>query len=205
MLNLDPSSLRAFPAELRQRYLKAGWWDDSTLGHSLIEWLGRHPQMPYCIWSPTRPQVSTYGAVLDQSLRLAEGLRRRGIGTGDTVCIYVNNSIEGALGFHAVPALGAILVPVAPFYGTKELRFILSKSKARILITAESPAGNRLEHIAEMRAQMPDLEDVYVIGDKIPTTASWWRMRRSRRCPRSIRTASRPSPSPPAPRPIPKA
>ncbi len=168
MLNLDPSSLRAFPAELRQRYLKEGWWDDSALGHSLIEWLGRHPQMPYCIWSPTRPQVSTYGAVRDQALRLAEGLRRRGIRAGDTVCIYVNNSIEGALGFHAVPALGAILVPVAPFYGTKELRYILSKSKARILITAESPAGNRLEHIAEMRAQMPDLEDVYVIGDKVP-------------------------------------
>jgi len=169
MLKIDPAALRPFPSELRTRYLKQGWWDDRTLGHSLLEWLGRNPQLPYRIWSTTRPQHSTFGAVRDQALHLAEGLRRRGIKAGDVVCIYVNNSIEGALGFHAVPVLGAILAPVAPFYGTKELRFILSQSKARILITAESPAGGRLEHIAEMRKDMPDLEEVYVIGDQVPS------------------------------------
>lgn len=169
MALIDPTALRPFPAALRTRYLKEGWWNDATLGHSLLEWLGRNPQLPYCIWSTTRPQMSTFGAVRDQALRLAEGLRRRGIKAGDVVCIYVNNSIEGALGFHAVPALGSVLVPVAPFYGTKELRFILSNSKARILITEESPAGGRLEHIAGMRKDMPALEDVYVIGDKVPS------------------------------------
>jgi acyl-CoA synthetase len=169
MTLVDPSALRAFPAELRTRYLKEGWWDDRTLGHSLLDWLGRHPQHPFFIWSTTRPQQSTFGAVRDRALRLIEGFKRRGIKEGDVVCIYVNNSIEGALGFYAVPSIGAILVPVAPFYGTKELRYILANSKARILITAEAPGGGRLEHIADMRKDMPDLEDVYVIGDKIPS------------------------------------
>jgi len=169
MLKLDLSTLRPFPAELRTRYLKEGWWDERTLGQMLIESLGRNPQLPFHIWSTTRPQQSTFGAVRDQALRLAEGLKRRGIKAGDVVCIYVTNSIEGALGFHSVPALGAILVPVAPFYGTKELRYILEKSKARILITAEVPGTGRLDHIAEMRKELPDLEDVYVIGDKVPS------------------------------------
>ena len=167
MLRIDPARLRKVPAELRARYLEEGWWNDQTLGHSLLEWLGRNPQLPYVIWSATRPQRSTFGEVRDQALRLAAGLKRRGIGAGDVVCVYVPNSIEGALGFHAVPSLGAIVVPVAPFYGTKELRFILSRSKARILITAEGP-GDRLETIAQMRKDLPDLEDVYVIGKSFP-------------------------------------
>jgi acyl-CoA synthetase (AMP-forming)/AMP-acid ligase II len=169
MLQIDPQRLRQFSPELRKRYLKEGWWTDATLGHSLLEWLARNPQLPYCVWSAAEggDQRSTFGAVRDQALRLAAGLKRRGIGPGDVVCIYVPNSIEGALGFHAVPALGAVVVPVAPFYGTKELRFILSRSKARILITSEGPEG-RLEAIAQMRRELPDLEDVYVMGGSQP-------------------------------------
>jgi len=164
MLSIDPWRLRAMPADLRTKYLQEGWWDERTLGHMLLGWLEARPSLPFRIWSLNRPQQSTYGEVAHLARRLAAGLQRRGIHAGDSVCIYVPNSIEGALGFYAVPTIGAVLVPVAPFYGLKELRFILERSKARILITAESPAGGRLEGIAALRAQLPDLEDVYVIG-----------------------------------------
>jgi acyl-CoA synthetase (AMP-forming)/AMP-acid ligase II len=156
------------PAELRKRYLEQGLWDERTLGHMLLGWLEARRDLPFRIWSTTRPQQSTYGEVATLARRLATGLKRRGIRSGDAVCIYVPNSVEGALGFYAVPTIGAVLVPVAPFYGMKELRFILARSKARILITAESAAGGRLEGIAALRSELPALEDVYVIGDKMP-------------------------------------
>jgi acyl-CoA synthetase (AMP-forming)/AMP-acid ligase II len=172
----DPWSLRAMPSGLRERYLREGWWDERTLGHMLLGWLEARRELPFCIWSTTRPQHSTYGEVATLARRLATGLARRGIQAGDAVCIYVPNSVEGALGFYAVPTIGAVLVPVAPFYGMKELRFILARSGARILITADAPAGGRsdgsaggrLEGIAALRAELPALEDVYVIGETMP-------------------------------------
>src|SRR6185369_9718858 len=175
MLQIDPWNLRTFSPELRRRYLKEGLWTDDPLGHSLLEWLGRNPELPYCFWSAKWSQQSTFGQVREQSLRLMTGLTRRGIGKGDVVCMYVPNSIEGALGFNAVTSLGAILVPVAPFYGTKELRFILGRSRARILITAEAPTGGRLETIAHMRRELPDLEDVYVITEEAASVPSGMR------------------------------
>jgi acyl-CoA synthetase (AMP-forming)/AMP-acid ligase II len=169
MAGIEAANLRTLSPALRAEYLRRGWWDDRTLGYTLLDWLSRHPQFEYGFYSPRGQEVTTFGAVRDQSLRLMEGLRRRGIGAGDVVCVYVPNSLPGALAFHAVPSLGAVLVPVAPFYGAKELRFILQRSKARILITAEAPAGGRLDTIAAMRRDLPDLEDVYVIGDAIPS------------------------------------
>jgi acyl-CoA synthetase len=168
MLTLDPLQLRANPAELRARYLRERWWDEGTLGRTLLGGLAARPELAFRIWSPLRPQQSTFGAVHGEALRLAEGLRRRGIRKGDVVCVYVPNSIEGALGFYAIPTLGAIVVPVAPFYGMKELRYILERSKARLLVTAEAPGGGRLEGIAAMRGALPELEDVYVIGSAPP-------------------------------------
>jgi acyl-CoA synthetase (AMP-forming)/AMP-acid ligase II len=166
--DLDPWGFRHMPPELRQRYLANGWWNDQTLGHMLLASLESRPGLDYRIWSSTRPQQSSYGAVAALARRLAAGLLGRGISAGDVVCIYVPNSIEGALGFYAVPTIGAVLVPVAPFYGLKELRYILKRSRARVLITAETASGGRLEAIAAMRVELPDLEDVYVIGDRMP-------------------------------------
>ena len=68
MLQIDPQRLRQFSPELRKRYLREGWWTDATLGHSLLEWLARNPQLPYCVWSAAEggDQRSTFGAVREQ-------------------------------------------------------------------------------------------------------------------------------------------
>jgi acyl-CoA synthetase (AMP-forming)/AMP-acid ligase II len=163
---VDPWKLREMPAELRPRYLKEGWWDDRTLGHMLLGWLAARPELEFRVWSKVAPQRSTFGAVHRYALQLAAGLARRGIRAGDAVCIYVPNSIEGAIGFMAVPAIGGIVVPVAPFYGLKELKFILAKSEARLLVTTDDP--QKLDGIAAMRAELPKLEDVYIIGNNVP-------------------------------------
>jgi len=152
------------PATLRDRYLRRGWWDDCTLGHMLIHALGQRPELEFRVWSQRHPQRLSFGEVRQLALRFAAGLRARGIGAGDAVSIYVPNSLEGAIGFMGVPLVGAAVVPVAPYYGLKELRTILLRSRARILITTGHVAGG-LEAIQAATAGLPALETVYVIGE----------------------------------------
>jgi acyl-CoA synthetase (AMP-forming)/AMP-acid ligase II len=159
----EPWNLRPMPQELRAKYLREGWWDDSTLGSLVTGWLGASADLTFRVWSRARPQQTTFAGLRDMTLRLAAGLAARGIGPGDAVCVYVPNSVEGAVAMLAVPITGAAVVPVAPFYGMKELRFILGVSRARLLITCEAPAGGRLEAIRAMREELPALESVYVI------------------------------------------
>jgi len=168
-LNLfEPWKLRPMLSELRAKYLREGWWTDATLGAMVTDWLGAAADLPFRVWSRARPQQSTFGGVRDMSLRLAGGLVARGIGPGDAVCVYVPNSLEGAVAMLAVPMTGAAVVPVAPIYGAKELRYILSVTRSRVLITSEAPAGGRLEAIAVLRRELPMLEDVFVIDTGAP-------------------------------------
>jgi len=162
-MNIDPGKLRAMPAALREEYLRRGWWNGDTLGQMQLDNLAARPDLEFRIWSPNKPQRTRFAAVRRLALRFAAGLRARGIRPGDAVGVYVPNSIEGAIGLMSVPLVGAIIVPVAPYYGFRELKSILRRSHARVLVTSESPTGGRLDAIQAMRPELPDLEDVYVM------------------------------------------
>jgi acyl-CoA synthetase (AMP-forming)/AMP-acid ligase II len=171
-MKIDPWKLRPMPAALRDDYLRRGWWNDHTLGQMQLDNLAARPDLEFRIWSQTKPQRESFAEVRRLALRFAAGLRARGIKPGDAVGVYVPNSIEGAIGLMSVPLVGAIIVPVAPYYGFRELKSILRRSHARLLVTSESPAGGRLDAIHAMRAELPELEDVYVMDcapGKLPT------------------------------------
>jgi acyl-CoA synthetase (AMP-forming)/AMP-acid ligase II len=161
-------TFRAMPAELRQRYLRDGWWDESTLGELLLEWLAAEPELSFNVWSTRQSSSIRFGEMRDRVLRLASGLRRQGVGRGDAICVYLPNSVDAAVSAMAVIVAGAIVVPIAPFYGLLELKYILGRSAARMLITTEAPVGGRLDAIQEMRADFPALIDVRVIGETVP-------------------------------------
>ena len=69
--------------------------------------------------------------------RLATGLRARGIGPGDPVAFQLPNWLEAAATFYAVTYLGAVIVPIVHFYGTKEVGYILRKTRVKALVTAD--------------------------------------------------------------------
>ena len=74
--------LRPVPAELAERYLAEGAWDDRTLGEFLRDCLLEDPTRRFRIWSPTNPYLGTVGEVYEESLRVAGGLRALGLGPG---------------------------------------------------------------------------------------------------------------------------
>ena len=126
------------PADLAERYLADGWWDDRTLGQLLCDALNEDPGRRFRIWSPTNPYVGTVGAVYNEALKVAGGLRDAGLGPGDLVAFQLPNWVEAAITFYACTIVGVTLVPIVHFYGPKEVGFILRQSGARALVTVSS-------------------------------------------------------------------
>jgi len=77
----------------------------------------------------------TYSEIDRAANRLARGLIGAGVGRGDRVAIYLENSAEAVLGIFAALKAGAVFMVVNPTTKADKLAFILNNSKAAALIT----------------------------------------------------------------------
>jgi acyl-CoA synthetase len=162
-------ALRPMPEPLAQTYRAEGAWDDRSLGRFLADALLDDPSRRLRIWSPTNPYIGTVGEVYDEALRVAGGLRALGLGPGDVVAFQLPNWVEAAITFYACAMLGVTLVPIVHFYGPKEVGFILRQSRARALVIVSRIGGrDYLAELAGIRADLPDLESVVVVGGDAP-------------------------------------
>jgi long-chain acyl-CoA synthetase len=73
--------------------------------------------------------------------RLASGLSRRGVGAGDAVGLVLADDPWFVASFHAVAALGAVVVPVSPAFKQAELEFCFSSAGVRAVISDERATG----------------------------------------------------------------
>ena len=107
---------------------------DSSITDFVLRHAGRLADKPALIDGPSG-RVLTYGALREQILRLAGGLRARGVTKGTTVALMSPNVPEFAVVFHAVAALGATVTTLNPTYRAEELAFQLRDSGAQWMIT----------------------------------------------------------------------
>jgi len=158
--------LRAVDPEHAQRYVREGFWDDRSLGQVLAEGLREASAAAFTVRSDRRPFRGTLGEIDLLARRLARGLRERGIGPGDPVAFQAPNWPEAAATFYAVAYLGAVVVPIVHFYGSKEVSYILRRTGVKALVTADRFGHlDFVENLAAMRTDLPDLEWAAVIGD----------------------------------------
>ncbi|MCW2751142.1 MAG: AMP-dependent synthetase, partial [Aeromicrobium sp.] len=129
MLPVDP--------DLEATYRARGWWDGSTLPTLLASAYTDHGRSRLRIHSTERPFTGTLSDVLATGQSLAGGLRDRGIGPGDVVAFQLPNWAESLACFVGVTLSGAVLLPIAPYYRSKEIAFILERSAARVFIVPE--------------------------------------------------------------------
>lgn len=89
-----------------------------------------------------------------------------GFGKGDRVAIYMKSSIEFVATFYALQKLGVIVAWVNPNYRRAETEFILRNSGAKgVVIFREWEGHDFLEGISKIRANLPALESIILIGD----------------------------------------
>ena len=120
-----------YRAEDEREYLARGWWrDDDTLWH----WLRARASSdtPAIVWSAG---TLSWRQLHDRVLRVAEGLRRKGIGKGDVVALQLPNVPEFPILHLAIARLGAVMCTVHMPYRGAEIEAILAHSGAKLFIT----------------------------------------------------------------------
>ena len=81
----------------------------------------------------------TYNRLKQTSDLLARGLLRLGVTKGDKVAIWMAGYAEWAFVYFALARIGAIMVPVNTRYRPEEIKYVLNKSKASLLVFKEEP------------------------------------------------------------------
>lgn len=159
--------LRTVPPELVAEYSAAGFWTDATLGSTVDAAMEEAGGLEYRVWSATRPYAGTVSDVYDLGRRLAAGFAARGFGPGDVIAFQLPNWMEAGAAFYGAALLGAVIVPIVPFYGPKEVEFILRESGARALVSADSFGHNDYATaFTAMRARLTNLElAVFLMSD----------------------------------------
>jgi cyclohexanecarboxylate-CoA ligase len=141
----------------------------TTIPRAIDEAVRRSPDRVAVFHTPDGTAEVTVGQLHTRASRVAAGLRQLGVSQGDVVAVQLMNRVEWALAFQATVALGAVLVPIIPIYGPREVGFILRESGAKVLIVPErlgrTPVG---EHLTALDA--PGLTTV-VVGDPGDTGA----------------------------------
>ncbi|MGH3039685.1 MAG: class I adenylate-forming enzyme family protein [Gaiellaceae bacterium] len=80
----------------------------------------------------------TYAELLDRSLRLARGLQELGVGRGDRVAVYMDNSAGCATALYAALLAGGVFVVVNPQTKADKLHYVLDDCEAAVLLTEGS-------------------------------------------------------------------
>ncbi|WP_216870384.1 AMP-binding protein [Modestobacter excelsi] len=78
----------------------------------------------------------SYAELDRQSDRLAAHLVAGGVRPGDRVAVFMGNSLEFVLAFHAVLKAGAVHVPVNPMFRGEEVRYELTDTGAQVAFVA---------------------------------------------------------------------
>ncbi|MET0722187.1 MAG: acyl-CoA synthetase [Tardiphaga sp.] len=104
------------------------------------------------------------------SRRFANVLAADGLVRGDRVAVFLSQSVELPVVHLAAFRSGLVSVPLFTLFGEDALQFRLANSGAKAVVTDTSG----WEKLAKIRNRLPDLQQVYVIGDAPPGTQSFW-------------------------------
>jgi fatty-acyl-CoA synthase len=107
----------------------------------------------------------TYRQLAEQVDRLARGLLSLGLAKGDRVGMWSPNNAEWVYLQFAAAKVGVILVNINPAYQTEELRFALTQSGCRALVSATGfKTSDYAAMVDTVRGSLPDLEQVVFLG-----------------------------------------
>jgi len=136
--------------------------DDSTLVERLERSVRLHPDR---IALDFLGATTTYARFADRVSRAAEGLRRLGVGPGDSVALVMPNCPQNVIAFYAVLRLGATVVEHNPLYTSGELHLPFLDHGARVAVVWDKVvpvieavrAGSALEHVVavDLTAELP--------------------------------------------------
>jgi cyclohexanecarboxylate-CoA ligase len=150
-----------------EKYTKAGYWTNKTLGEYLDEAVMKCPDREAAVDRDRRVNYRQLGKMVE---RMALGLLELGLKTGDVISFQLPNWLETIVIHHAVSKIGAITNPILPIYRTAEVKYILEHTASRLLIIPHRFRKRDYVTMVEgIRTGLPHLKDVLVIdGNGLP-------------------------------------
>jgi acyl-CoA synthetase (AMP-forming)/AMP-acid ligase II len=117
----------------------------------------------------------TYADLFEASRSFGAALVTLGVEPGDRVAIWAFNSGNWIITCLGLLQVGAILVPINTRFKGLEAAAILSRSKARVLVTVTDFLGT--DYVSLLRsadAELPELQAIIVSSGAVPEGAESW-------------------------------
>ena len=99
----------------------------------------------------------SYRRLVEEVNRFAGYLTQLGIGRGERILLYMQNSPQFVIAYYAILRANAAVVPLNPMYVTEELRYYVQDSEARVAFVGQEV----YDRIAPLLGQTP-LKHVFV-------------------------------------------
>jgi acetyl-CoA synthetase len=138
---------------------------------ALDRWARQAPDAPAVVHEAEDGTVRslTYAELADQVARVRGGLRRRGIGKGDAVALYLPMIPEAVVALYAVASIGAIAVPLFSGFAATAIASRLTDAGAKAVITANGTVrrGKTVQLLPQVRdalAGCPGVEFTVVVN-----------------------------------------
>jgi cyclohexanecarboxylate-CoA ligase len=107
----------------------------------------------------------TYAELARMANRIAVGLTRLGVASGDVVSMQLPNSWHFTLLYLACSRIGAVLNPLMPIFRERELAFMLNHSGSKVMIVPKHFRGFDYEAmLSALKPRLPALRHLVVVG-----------------------------------------
>lgn len=134
---------------------KTGW----VVGRVLAAQAAARGDRAFLIAPPAAPV--SFAEAHRMATRVADGLRRLGVGAGDRVAVMLPNGLDYCSTWFGINRLGAVVVAVNTGYRGAFLRHVLENSAAGTLVCA----AELLDLVAEIESDLRHLRRVIVAGE----------------------------------------
>ena len=149
-------------------YYRKGWWRDETLLDDFLAKALEDPERPALVSYAAgqgKPARHTYGELELLSRRCAAALIDLGVEKDEAVSVQLPNTWEFPALMYGIMRAGAIANPLVPIFRSREIEFILGRTKSRILVVPNVYRGFDYAAMAlKLRETVPTLEHVVVVG-----------------------------------------
>jgi long-chain acyl-CoA synthetase len=110
----------------------------------------------------------SYNRIRNLAERLAAAMTDLGVAPGQTVMMYIPNSIQWVISWLAIQKIGAVGLPITPIYTPHDLKYIANDSAAESIICADTNFGY-------VTSVLPETGLKRVIVSNATDLLPWWK------------------------------
>ena len=143
----DTLPARRATADVRRNATQQDYASQRCLHELFEQHAERVPNAVACVFEN---EQLTYRELNKRANQLANYLKKRGVGPGQRVGIFVERSLDMMIGLLGIQKSGAAYVPLDPFYPAERIRMVLEDAQVPVLLTQQALLNSMPPHAAEV-------------------------------------------------------